>query len=82
MNVASIMAKRIYSIDTMRIIAMVFVVLIHTEPFEGMGRYGNLANFLIDSSARFAVPFFFLTSGYFFAYKPFVEIRPPIFSNG
>lgn len=63
------MAKRIYSIDAMRIIAMVFVVLIHTDPFQGVGAYGNMVNFVIKTSARFAVPFFFLTSGYLFALK-------------
>ncbi|QLK27828.2 acyltransferase [Natrinema zhouii] len=46
---------------------MASVVVIHTNPFEGVGTYGNLANFLIESTARFAVPFFFLASGYFFA---------------
>lgn len=63
------MADRIYSIDSMRLIAMLFVVAIHTDPFRGLGTYGNLANFVIDSSGRVAVPFFFVTSGYFFASK-------------
>lgn len=48
---------------------MVFIVSIHTDPFRGVGVYGNTLNFLIDSAARFAVPFFFVTSGYFFALK-------------
>lgn len=48
---------------------MMFVVSIHTDPFRDTGAYGNVINFLIDSSARFAVPFFFMTSGYFFAFK-------------
>ncbi|WP_137289610.1 acyltransferase [Natronorubrum halophilum] len=63
------MAKRIYSIDAVRIIAMVFIITIHTDLFQGVGTYGNVFNFLIDSTARFAVPFFFMTSGYFFAVK-------------
>ncbi|KYH23961.1 acyltransferase family protein [Halalkalicoccus paucihalophilus] len=63
------MADRIWSIDSMRIIAMIFIVSIHTDPFRGLGVYGNTLNFLIDSTARFAVPFFFVTSGYFFALK-------------
>ncbi|WP_436345023.1 acyltransferase [Natronorubrum sp. FCH18a] len=63
------MGDRIYSIDSMRIIAMVFVVSIHTDLFRGIGFYGNMFNFVIDSSARFAVPFFFVTAGYFFARK-------------
>ena len=61
--------ERIHSIDATRIVAMAFVVAIHTDPFRGLGAYGNLANFAIDSTARFAVPFFFLTSGYLFATK-------------
>lgn len=63
------MADRIYSLDSMRIIAMGFVVTIHTNLFRDLGTYGNIANFVIDSSGRFVVPFFFMTSGYFFALK-------------
>ncbi|TMT87508.1 acyltransferase [Haloterrigena sp. H1] len=63
------MTDRIYSIDSVRIIAMAFVVAIHTDPFRGLGATGNMVNFLIDSVARFVVPFFFMTSGYFFARK-------------
>ncbi|WP_126664651.1 acyltransferase family protein [Haloterrigena salifodinae] len=63
------MSDRIYSIDAMRIIAMAFIITIHTDPFRGVGARGDILNFVIDSSARFAVPFFFVTSGYFFARK-------------
>ncbi len=63
------MSGRIYSLDSMRIIAMVFVVIIHTDPFVGIGVYGNLLNFTLETAARFAVPFFFMTSGYFLALK-------------
>ncbi|SEW00151.1 acyltransferase [Natrinema salifodinae] len=63
------MTNRIHSIDAMRIIAMAFVVSIHTTPFRDLNAYGNIVNFLIESSARFAVPFFFVTAGYFFALK-------------
>lgn len=63
------MASRIWSIDSMRLLAMGFIVSIHTDPFRGLGVYGNTLNFVLDSTARFAVPFFFVTSGYFFALK-------------
>jgi surface polysaccharide O-acyltransferase-like enzyme len=63
------MAGRIHSLDSMRIVAMVFVVAIHTNLFRGLGPYGNAANFVMDSFGRFVVPFFFLTSGFFFALK-------------
>ena len=63
------MADRIYSIDAMRIVAMVFIVMIHTDPFAGLSAPGNMATFVIKTTGRFAVPFFFVTSGYFFALK-------------
>ncbi len=63
------MATRVYSVDSMRIIAMLFVVVIHTNPFAGVGGYGNGLNFLLETVGRFAVPFFFITAGYFFAMK-------------
>lgn len=63
------MADRIYSIDAMRIIAMICIVLIHTDPFQGINAYGNAINFGVKTTARFGVPFFFITSGYFFALK-------------
>jgi len=63
------MADRVRSLDAMRIVAVVFVVLIHTDPLQGVGAAGNAVNFGIKTTARFAVPFFFVTSGYFFAVK-------------
>jgi len=63
------MADRIHSIDAMRIVAMVFVVMIHTDPFQGLSAAGTAITFGIKTTGRFAVPFFFLASGYFFAYK-------------
>ncbi|MFW6317816.1 MAG: acyltransferase family protein [Halorubrum sp.] len=63
------MGERVHSVDAMRIVAVVFVVLIHTDPFQGLGTAGNAVNFAIKTTARFAVPFFFVTSGYFFALK-------------
>lgn len=53
----------------MRIIAIVFVVLIHTDPFQGVTAYGNVINFGTKTVSRFAVPFFFIASGYFYSLK-------------
>lgn len=53
----------------MRIVAVALVVVIHTNPFQGLGASGNAVNFVLETTARVAVPFFFLTSGYFFARK-------------
>ncbi len=63
------MAERIYSLDAMRIVAMAFIVMIHTDPFQGFGTLGNMVNFGIKTTARFAVPFFFVTAGFLFALK-------------
>ncbi|MFD1562752.1 acyltransferase family protein [Haloarchaeobius amylolyticus] len=63
------MTDRIHSIDAMRTIAIVFVVLVHTDPFQGVNTYGNMINFGTKTVSRFAVPFFFIASGYFFALK-------------
>jgi surface polysaccharide O-acyltransferase-like enzyme len=60
---------RIRSIDTVRVPAILFVVIIHTNPFNGLGTLGNGVDFALDSLARFAVPFFFMTAGYLYARK-------------
>lgn len=62
-----IMVRRIYSFDTIRSIAIVFIVIIHTDPFRTVGLTGNAINFTIDTIARFAVPLFFLIAGYLFS---------------
>ncbi|EMA69510.1 acyltransferase 3 [Halorubrum aidingense JCM 13560] len=63
------MGSRIHSVDAMRIVAVALVVIIHTNPFEGVGATGNAVNFVLETVARVAVPFFFLASGYFFGLK-------------
>jgi surface polysaccharide O-acyltransferase-like enzyme len=56
--------ERIYSIDFIKFFAIFAVVIIHIFPLDGFFGY-----FIIDNIARFAVPFFFAASGYFFAQK-------------
>jgi surface polysaccharide O-acyltransferase-like enzyme len=56
--------ERIYSIDFIKFFAIFAVVIIHIFPLDGFTGY-----FIIDNIARFAVPFFFAASGYFFAQK-------------
>lgn len=56
--------ERIYSIDYIKFFAIFAVVVIHVFPLDGFTGY-----FIIDNAARFAVPFFFAASGYFFAQK-------------
>lgn len=55
------MRIKYYSIDCMRIIAAFFVVLIHFNFSEILGGGENL----IHANAYFAVPFFFMVSGFF-----------------
>jgi len=45
---------------------MFFIVIIHKNPFNGLGIVGNAINYLAVAFARFAVPFFFIVPGYLF----------------
>lgn len=65
------MSKRILSIDFFRGIAIAAVVAIHTYPF-GLVPGSPVCKVLaiaINQGARFAVPFFFILSGYFLGRK-------------
>jgi len=64
--------ERNYAIDYFKFFAIFFVVCIHTAPFNGtmvFGIDGNYINFLINTFARFGVPFFFIVSGFLFGQK-------------
>ncbi|WP_101298289.1 acyltransferase [Halegenticoccus soli] len=61
------MSDRIESIDTMRAVAMFFIVIAHVKPFKGFETYGNYVFFALDTIGQFDVPFFFAASGYFLA---------------
>ena len=56
-------------LDLFRIIAAVFVVAIHTSPFQSLSElskiFGYINIFTIQIVARVAVPFFFTASGFF-----------------
>lgn len=59
--------------DVFRLLAIIAVIAIHTQPFGGgteeiPGGFISI-NMLIDQLARFAVPFFFVISGYFWGNK-------------
>ncbi|GAB4074567.1 acyltransferase family protein [Barrientosiimonas marina] len=59
-------------IDYVKGFAILFVVAIHTKAVQGahLGIIdGDDANFIINTLARFAVPFFFAASGYLFVQK-------------
>lgn len=56
------MSKNTYhSIDIAKIVAALFVVSIHSEPFSNLPK-----DIIVDIFARIAVPFFFITSAFFF----------------
>ena len=57
------MNQRLLGIDSMRFLACVAVIFLHCFPATG------LPKIMVDQVARFAVPFFFVTSGYFLAAK-------------
>lgn len=63
------MSGRNYTIDSLRAVAIFFVLIAHTLPFRGMGDYGNHIFFVLDSIGMFDVPLFFVISGYFLAAK-------------
>ncbi len=64
--------KRLDSVDLFRLLAIIAVIALHTEPFASqsapMGDTFNLPT-LIAQISRFAVPFFFIISGYFWGRK-------------
>ncbi|MDL2336233.1 MAG: acyltransferase [Pseudomonadota bacterium] len=64
--------KRIQAIDFFRLISIVAVIVIHTVPFSSdktpLGSRLDLATF-INQSSRFAVPYFFVIAGFFWATK-------------
>jgi len=61
---------KLYSIEAVRAVAIFCVILIHTEPFLRLSTIQNGWFFLgqiIQQLSSFAVPFFYIVSGYFFS---------------
>lgn len=58
--------ERNYSIDTFRIIAIFVIILYHTEVFRYQSDIISRGLYRLFDSIRFPIPFFFMTSGYFF----------------
>ncbi|MBI5721690.1 MAG: acyltransferase [Burkholderiales bacterium] len=63
---------RVASVDAVRVGAILAVIAIHTTPFEHaaspIGRSFDFAT-LLNQATRFAVPFFLVVAGYFWARK-------------
>ncbi|MDD5390279.1 MAG: acyltransferase [Gallionellaceae bacterium] len=59
---------RIYSIDTIRVVAIIAVILLHIDALKPTGSESDV--FIVFRTVwRFSVPFFFLASAYFLALK-------------
>lgn len=71
--------ERNYAFDSLKFVAVFCVVCIHTNPFNGTeifgipGKYVDV--YIIDAISRFAVPFFFMVSGYLFEKKITLAVR-------
>ncbi|TMU84082.1 acyltransferase [Bacillus sp. BHET2] len=77
--------KRNYAIDYIKFFAIFAVILIHTQPFEEarvLGVDGHYIDFAIDTLARFAVPFFFVSSGYLFGKKISINNNESVYFSG
>ena len=65
--------NRIESVDIFRLLAIIAVIAIHCRPFDMVGlekqSLYNYLEILINQTSRFAVPFFFIISGYFYGKK-------------
>lgn len=63
---------RLQSVDVVRLVAIIGVIAIHTVPFAHSPAHVGTeldAATVVNQLARFAVPFFFIMSGYFWAQK-------------
>lgn len=63
-NASGTVRKNFDAIDICKLIAALFVVGIHAEPLESFNSLANYAVF--ECLSRFAVPFFFVSSAFFF----------------
>lgn len=70
--------ERNYALDYFKFWAIFFVVSVHTGPFIGtkvLSIDGEYINFIINTFARFGVPFFFVVSGFLFGQKILITIN-------
>lgn len=61
-------SDRNVTLDVMKLVASYFVIFIHNKFY---GEFG----LVVDSIARFAVPLFFISSGYFCFNNPLPKIK-------
>lgn len=68
--------KNLGALDLFRLAAAVLVICIHTSPLESVSADGDF--FLTRILARIAVPFFFMTTGYFADFSDFRKLKKPL----
>jgi surface polysaccharide O-acyltransferase-like enzyme len=62
--------NRLNSIDLFKAMSIFAVILIHTHPFSNpSAEVRTIGEMLVNQASRFAVPFFFMISGYYLALK-------------
>lgn len=68
--------KNLGALDLFRLAAALLVICIHTSPLESVSTDGDF--FLTRILARIAVPFFFMTTGYFADFSDLRKLRRPL----
>lgn len=63
------MTERIDSLDTLKGLAIFFVIFIHAQPFFSTNSHIELFSYLVANFSRIAVPSFFLVSGFLLSLK-------------
>lgn len=64
---------RIKSIESIRFVSIIFIIIIHVSPY-----IKTIPGAVLNQVARFAVPYFFIVSGYFFCDKITRKRNDPI----
>ena len=60
------MEERNKSIDLLKVIAVIAIIIIHAKTFKGMGGNFEILYSIVETIARIAVPIFFFFNGYYF----------------
>lgn len=63
------MTERIDSLDTLKGLAIFFVIFIHAQPFFSTNNYIEVLTYTVANFSRIAVPAFFLVSGFLLSLK-------------
>lgn len=67
------MSKRISYFDSLRGIAIILVIIIHTYTASNFQDYQSIFNIIVREFCNLAVPLFLFISGFFVGQKPFKD---------